>query len=132
MALSTEVGWSGLGCGEQGRAAALCSWGEWGSLLGEANDGAAGGESVLAGKVGEPVGFGVTTGMGMTVMGMEGGGREGGMGAGQHSVRSSSDLETLLMRIDELQFTPGSLCSVSCSKRIFSFSSFSVEETKQS
>lgn len=67
-----------------------------------AGGGAAGGESVATGRVGEPVGLGVTTGMGMTVMGMEGGGREGGMGTGWCSVRSSSALETLLMWIVEL------------------------------
>lgn len=82
LAVSTEVGGSGLG--ERGRVAT--------------GGGAAGGESVATGRVGEPVGLGVTTGMGMTVMGMEGGGREGGMGAG----RSSSALETLLMWIVEL------------------------------
>lgn len=86
--VSTEVGWSGLGCGERGRVAA--------------GGGAAGGQSVATGRVGEPVGLGVTTGMGMTVMGMEGGGREGGMGTARHSVRSSSALETLLMWIVEL------------------------------
>lgn len=86
--LNTEVGWSGVGCGERGKAAA-----------GRA---AAGEESVVTGRVGEPVGLGVTTGMGMTVMGMEGGGREGCMGAGRHSVWRSSAFETLLMWIVEL------------------------------
>lgn len=57
---------------------------------------------MATGRVGEPAGLGVTTGRGMTVMGMEGGGREGGIGAGRHSVRSSSALETLLMWIVEL------------------------------
>lgn len=73
-----------MGCGERGRVAA------------------GGGESVATCRVGEPVGLGVTTGMGMTVMGMEGGGREGGMGTRLLSVRSSSTLETLLIWVVEL------------------------------
>lgn len=83
LAVTTEFRWSGLGCGERGRVAA--------------GGGAAGGESVARGRVDEPVGLGVTTGMGITVIGMEGGGREGDMGAGRHSMRSSSFLGTLLM-----------------------------------
>lgn len=77
-----------MGCGERGRVAA--------------GGGATGGESVAIGRVGELVAFGVTTGMGMTVMGMEGGDREGIVGAGRHSLPSSSALETLLMWIVEL------------------------------
>lgn len=83
MTVSTELGWSGLGCGERGRVAA--------------GGGAAGGERVATGRVDEPVGLGVTTGMGITVKGMEGGGREGDIGAGRQSVRSSSALGTLLI-----------------------------------
>lgn len=49
------------------------------------------------GCVGGAVGLGVTTGRGLTAMGTEGGGREGGTGAGRDSVRGSSALETLLM-----------------------------------
>lgn len=81
--VSAEFGWSGLGCGERARVAA--------------GGGAAGGESVATGRVDEPVGLGVTTGMGITVMGMEGGGREGDIGAGRHPMRSYSVLGTLLM-----------------------------------
>ena len=62
-----------------------------------AGGGAAGGDSVATGKVAEPVGLGVTTGMGITVIGMEGGGREGNTGTGWHSAWSSSALGTLLM-----------------------------------
>lgn len=57
---------------------------------------------MATGRVGEPVGLGVTTGIGITVMGMEGREKEGGIGAGRHSLRSSSALETLLMWIVEL------------------------------
>ena len=67
-----------------------------------AGGGAAGGESVATGSVGEPAGLGVTTGMGMTVMGIDGGGREGGMGPGRPPDRIASPLETLLMWIVEL------------------------------
>lgn len=52
---------------------------------------------MATGKVGDPVGLGVTTGMGMTVIGTEEGGREGAMGVSWHSVRGSSTLQTLLM-----------------------------------
>lgn len=114
LAVSTEFRCSGLGCGESGRVAA--------------GGAAAGGESVATGRVGEPVGLGVTTGMGMTVMGMEGRGREGGMGAWRHSVWRSSALQTLLMWIVGLYFTSECLCSANCSRRCFSFSSSSVEE----
>lgn len=62
--------WSGGGCGECGSAAA--------------GGGATGGESVAIGTGGDPVGLGVTTGMGMTVMGMEEGGREGDSAARGH------------------------------------------------
>lgn len=55
-----EAAWSGEGCGECG-----------------SGGGAAGGESVAAGTGGDPVGLGMTTGMGMTAMGTEEGGREG-------------------------------------------------------
>lgn len=118
---------SGLGCGDQSRAAGLCSRGGLESVFGEASGGAAGGESVVTGRVGEPVRLGVTTGIGMTVMGTEGGDRADGMGVGRDSMWSSSALETLLMWI--VEFTLGWLCSFRCCRRSFSFSS-SVGKTQ--
>lgn len=77
-----EFAWSGRGCGEHGSVAA--------------GGGAAGGESVDTGRGEDLVGLGATTGTGMTVMGMEEGGREGDGGARWHSLRSSSPLGTWL------------------------------------
>lgn len=57
---------------------------------------------MAVGSAGDPVWLGETTGMGMTVMGMEGGGSGGGTGAGRHSARSSSFLTTLLMWMVEV------------------------------
>lgn len=114
--VSVETGRSGLGCGERGRVAA--------------GGGAAGGESVAPGRVDEPVGLGVTTGMGITVMGMERGGRGGDIGAGRPSARTSSVLGAWLIGSVDLYFTSEFLCSVNCSRRCFSFSSSSVEETR--
>lgn len=53
---------------------------------------------MATGSVGEPAGLGATTGMGMTVMDMGGGARDGGTGSG----RRSSALGTLLMWSVEL------------------------------
>lgn len=82
---------------------------------------------MVTGRVGEPVSLGVTTGIGMTVMGTEGGDRADGMGGGRDSMWSSSALETLLMWI--VEFTLGWLCSFRCCRRSFSFSS-SVGKTQ--
>lgn len=63
-----------MGClGSLLRAEKACS----GGGCGECGSVAAGGESVATGRGEAPVGLGVTTGMGMTAMGMEEGGSEG-------------------------------------------------------